>query len=77
MFVAGSELVRWEVTALAPDGPYRLTMLHARGSIVEYFRNVAAALSREAELEALLVVAGTHGQSSSGPTWVTVAGGVH
>jgi hypothetical protein len=63
MFVAGNDVVCWEVTALRPDGPYRLTMHHARGSIVEYFRDVWAALSREAELEALLIVAGTHGRS--------------
>ena len=36
MFVAGAELVRWELTAVTREGPYRLTMHHAHGSIVEY-----------------------------------------
>ena len=77
MFVAGDDLVRWELTALEPEGPYRLTIDHARGSIVEYFRDVSTALNREAELEALLVVAGTHGQSVPGTTWINVGTGVH
>ena len=77
MFVAGTDLVRWELTALTPDGPYRLTMHHARGSIVEYFRDVATAMSRETELEALLTVVGTHGQSVPSSTWIAMAGGVH
>ena len=51
MFVAGAELVRWELTAIRPDGPYRLTMHHARGSIVEYFRDVTSAMNRQTELE--------------------------
>jgi hypothetical protein len=77
MFVAGDDLVRWELTALQPEGPFRLTMDHSRGSIVEYFHDVRAALSREAELEALLIVAGNHGQSVPGTTWISVSGGVH
>ena len=77
IFAAGRDLVRWEVTALNPDGPYRLVMHHARGAIVEYFRDMSAALGREAELEALLVVVATHGRRTSNPTWIAVGGGLH
>ena len=77
IFSAGRDLIQWEVTAVNPDGPYRLVMHHGRGAIVEYFPDINAAMSREAELEALLIVAGTHGRSTAGPTWVAVGGGVH
>ena len=53
VFSAGQEMVRWEVTAIGPEGPYRLGMYHAGGAIVEYFRSVPAALERERELEDL------------------------
>ena len=53
VFSAGQELVRWEVTAISDEGPYRLSVTHAGGAIVEYFQNVAAALQRERELEVL------------------------
>jgi hypothetical protein len=53
-FMAGPDLVRWEVTSLGANGPYRLTVLHSRGTIVEYFRAMTPALAREAELEDLL-----------------------
>lgn len=58
-FMAGPDLVRWELTALGHEGPYRLAMHHARGSIVEYFENVTEALVREGQLEALLIAART------------------
>lgn len=77
IFVAGRNLVRWELTALNPEGPYRLAMHHDRGSIVEYFSDMNAALSREAELEQLLIIAETHGRSTGNLTWIAVAGGVH
>ena len=57
IFMAGSDLVHWELTSLGARGPYRLTMRHARGSIVEYFRTMSAALVREGELEHLLTAA--------------------
>ena len=57
IFMAGTELVRWELTSLGTDGPYRLTMHHPHGSIVEYFRAMPAALVREAELEYLMTTA--------------------
>ena len=57
IFMAGTDVVRWELTSLGCDGPYRLTMHHLHGSIVEYFRGMPAALVREAELETLMTTA--------------------
>jgi hypothetical protein len=57
VFMAGPDLVRWELTACGEHGPYRLTIRHANGSIVEYFQTTTAALEREAELEELLIAA--------------------
>ena len=56
-FMAGPDLVRSELTALGPNGPYRLTIHHGQGSIVEYFLSSTDALLREAELERLLMCA--------------------
>jgi hypothetical protein len=56
-FMAGADLVRWELIALGQDGPYRLAIHHASGSIVEYFETVTAALLREKALEELLMAA--------------------
>jgi hypothetical protein len=56
-FMAGPEMVRWELTAVDSNGPYRLTVHHAQGVIVEYFETSAAALMREQELEDLLIAA--------------------
>lgn len=55
--MAGPDLVTWDLTALGRNGPYRLAMHHANGSIIEYFDNVTTALLREGELEDLLVAA--------------------
>ncbi|OFW19184.1 MAG: hypothetical protein A3H97_23715 [Acidobacteria bacterium RIFCSPLOWO2_02_FULL_65_29] len=57
LFMAGRDLVRSEITALGVDGPFRLTVSHGRGAIVEYFNTARAALVREAELEELLMSA--------------------
>jgi hypothetical protein len=57
VFMAGRDLVAWELTALGPDGPYRLTVQHSHGAIVEYFDNATAALRRQNEIEDLLVAA--------------------
>ncbi len=57
IFMAGVDLVRWELTSLGADGPYRLTMHHPHGSIVEYFHALPEALTREAELERLMTAA--------------------
>ena len=51
------DLIRAEVVALGDEGPFRLTVLHARGRIVEYFPDTAAALRRQAELEHLVAAA--------------------
>jgi hypothetical protein len=56
-FMAGPEMVRWELTAVESQGPFRLTVHHAHGVIVEYFDTSAAALMREQELEDLLIAA--------------------
>ena len=71
-FMAGPDRVGWELTAVRPDGPYRLTIHHALGSIVEYFDDVTAALLREGELEALLLAARAGTGSSSESIWVAV-----
>jgi hypothetical protein len=55
-FMAGPEMVRWELTAEA-DGPFRLTVRHSQGVIVEYFLTSAGALMRQQELEDLLIAA--------------------
>jgi hypothetical protein len=57
VFMAGPELVRWDVTSCGESGPYRLVIRHAHGSIVEYFQTPTDALRREAELEELLIAA--------------------
>lgn len=71
-FMAGPDMVRWELVALGPhgNGPYRLIIHHAHGSIVEYFPDVAQALLREGELEALLVSARSLVESDV--TWSSV-----
>ena len=56
-FMAGAEMVRWDLTAVASNGPFRLTLHHSQGTIVEYFQKTAAALLREQELEGLLIAA--------------------
>lgn len=72
-FTAGREFVRWELTALAQSGPYRLAIHHARGSIVEYFKSSDAALVRERELEALLRAASANDESLLAATSLTTA----
>jgi hypothetical protein len=54
-FRAGSDLVRWELTEIEPDGSCRLAVHHGQGTIVEYFRSAALAVRRLQELEELLV----------------------
>jgi CheY-like chemotaxis protein len=59
VFLAGSDLVSWDLIALGPqgDGPFRLTVHHAAGTITEHFDTVPSALIRQGELESLLVAA--------------------
>ena len=73
--MAGPDLVGWELTAVGPNGPYRLAIHHAQGSIVEYFDDVTAALLRQGELEELLVAARGDGGASSDSNWVNVENG--
>ena len=54
-FMAGSELVRWEIVSLGSAGPYKLAVMHPRGTIIEYFTTTDAAMRREQELEALFL----------------------
>jgi CheY-like chemotaxis protein len=58
-FMAGPDLVSWDLTALGPQGsgPFRLVVHHAAGSITEHFDTVTGALIRQGQLEALLVAA--------------------
>jgi hypothetical protein len=56
-FMAGPDMVHWELTAVESNGPFRLVVHHAHGVIVEYFETSAAALMREQELEDLLIAA--------------------
>jgi hypothetical protein len=57
VFAAGPNMVRSEIVAVEPEGPYRLTIDHGQGTIVEYFATSGAALLRQAELEELLMSA--------------------
>jgi PleD family two-component response regulator len=58
-FMAGPELVSWDLTALGVQGgaPFRLVVHHASGSITEHFDTVTGALLRQGQLETLLVSA--------------------
>ena len=56
-FRAGPELVRWEISQIERDGSCCLTVHHAQGHIVEYFRTAGMAIRRVQELEELLVQA--------------------
>lgn len=53
-FMAGQDVVRWDVAAIEANGPYRLTIQHPAGTIVEYFSSATAALAREQAIENLL-----------------------
>jgi hypothetical protein len=53
----GYDFVHTEVVSLGEDGPYRLTVVHARGSIVEYFPDTPSALNRQGELADLITAA--------------------
>jgi CheY-like chemotaxis protein len=66
-FMAGPDLVTWELTAQGPrgEGPYQLVVNHAAGRITEHFESVTTALIRQGQLEELLVTA--RGTSPGGP----------
>ena len=50
-FTIGSLVVRSELLAMSPSGPFRLAVHHPNGPIVEYFDSAIAALVRQAEIE--------------------------
>jgi len=54
-FMAGTQVVRWELSTMPGGGIYRLAMFHPGGKIVEYFTSTTAALEREQELEAMFL----------------------
>jgi len=53
-FMVGPERVTWELVSDDKSGVCRLSISHAGGVIVEYFKSATAALQREEEIEALL-----------------------
>jgi hypothetical protein len=60
-FRSGRDLVRSDLVTLGEDGPYRLTIRHSHGVIVEYFHTTAAALQRQEVLEGILSAVQFHG----------------
>ena len=64
-FFAGPDLVRWDLQVVrGKTRPHvRLTVTHAQGEIVEYFKSAEAALLREREIEDLLIAARSLGGS--------------
>ena len=47
----GAQVVRSELLAMSPSGPFRLAVHHPNGPIVEYFDSAIAGLVRQAEIE--------------------------
>jgi PleD family two-component response regulator len=58
-FMAGPDLVSWDLTALGPlgGGPFKLVVHHSAGIITEHFDSVTGALIRQGQLESLLIAA--------------------
>src|ERR1700694_126256 len=56
-FLAGSHMVRWDLDVVDGAYPFRLSIHHEHGSIIEYFPTVQAALVRELDRERLLIAA--------------------
>ena len=58
-FMAGPDLVSWDLTALGPLGsePFKLVVHHSAGTITEHFDSVTGALIRQGQLETLLIAA--------------------
>jgi hypothetical protein len=54
-FMAGTQVVRWELSTMPGGGIYRLAMFHPGGRIIEYFTSTTEALEREQELEAMFL----------------------
>ena len=55
IFMLGPSVVRCDLHALGPTGPYHLAVHSPNGSIVEYFDSAIAALIRQAEIEDLFL----------------------
>jgi hypothetical protein len=64
-FQPGQDLVRSDLVTLGEDGPYRLTIHHSHGVIVEYFQTTAAALHRQGALEDILSAVAWHGAAQA------------
>ena len=54
-FMAGPERVTWEIVTLENGARCKLSVVHSRGTIVEYFATAADAMKREQELEAMFL----------------------
>jgi len=54
-------LVRWEIEAATPSGPYTLSTCFPSGRLVQVFDRASAALARQAEVQEMLVL---HAQRS-------------
>jgi hypothetical protein len=54
-------LVRWEIEATTPNGPYTLSTCFPSGRLVQVFDRASAALARQAEVQEMLVL---HAQRS-------------
>jgi hypothetical protein len=76
-FMAGPDVVSWDLLALGRAGPYQLIVHHAHGAIVEYFADVTDALLRQGELEELLIEAGSESRLSRDPRWTPQEPKVH
>ncbi len=76
-FMAGPDVVSWDLLALGRAGPYQLVVHHAHGAIVEYFADVTAALLRQGELEDLLIEARSESRLSRDSRWTPVEQKVH
>jgi hypothetical protein len=49
-------LVRWEIQAATPSGPFKLSTCFPAGRLVQFFSTATAALVRQAEIEEMLLV---------------------
>jgi hypothetical protein len=67
-FMAGTDRVRWEITAMGGEGcgPFRLVVSHPAGTITEYFDAVTQALLRQRELEERLTAPQTSAATDVG-----------
>jgi hypothetical protein len=53
--MAGSERVTWEIVTIENGVRCKLSLVHSRGTIVEYFATAADAMKREQDLEAMFL----------------------